>query len=316
MDLYEEFQQQGHAPYYGTRSIWGDSEPVDYDFLRSLDGHGWHLDRTRFEQWLRRVAIARGATLEASARLESFKRNGDGWTVSLQTLKGGSQIDARFLIDASGRFAPVACRLGAQRRSEDNLICCWTRGQVHSESPAPGFTFVEAAEDGWWYTAPAPQRRRIVAFHTDSDLPAAHHARKALLDLIHTAPGLAALLHDCKFASDESVHVTRAGGATLAPCASDGWLAAGDAALSFDPLSAQGLFNALYTGLAAAEAADAFLNGDGSHLNDYAATLRNVYETYQRHRRFWYRQESRWPDSAFWRRRVFDPPSPQSRKIP
>jgi len=30
----------------------------------------------------------------------------------------------------------------------------------------------------------------------------------------------------------------------------EGWLAAGDAALSLDPLSSQGLFKALYTGLA------------------------------------------------------------------
>jgi hypothetical protein len=40
---------------------------------------------------------------------------------------------------------------------------------------------------------------------------------------------------------------TAAGGTTLLPATGDRWAAAGDAALSFDPLSAQGLLDALFT---------------------------------------------------------------------
>lgn len=29
------------------------AEPVESDFLRDPDGHGWHLDRARFDAWLR-----------------------------------------------------------------------------------------------------------------------------------------------------------------------------------------------------------------------------------------------------------------------
>ena len=90
----------------------------------------------------------------------------------------------------------------------------------------------------------------------------------------------------------------------LTPPAGDGWLAAGDAALSFDPLSSQGLFNALYTGLASAEAADRALSGDGSALSDYAARLAEIDAVYRRNLRAWYELERRWPDQEFWRRRA------------
>lgn len=40
----------------------------------------------------------------------------------------------------------------------------------------------------------------------------------------------------------------------------DTWLATGDAALCFDPISSQGLFNSIYTGLTAAEAVNSYLD--------------------------------------------------------
>ncbi|MCY1030783.1 hypothetical protein OV207_04890 [Corallococcus sp. BB11-1] len=88
----------------------------------------------------------------------------------------------------------------------------------------------------------------------------------------------------------------------------DGWLAAGDAALSFDPLSSQGLFNALFTGLAAAEATDRALSGDPSATSDYAGTLADIDAAYRRNLAAWYALERRWPEQEFWRRRALREP--------
>ena len=43
--------------------------------------------------------------------------------------------------------------------------------------------------------------------------------------------------------------VIAAHSSVLVPCAGDRWLAVGDASMSFDPLAAQGLLHALFTGL-------------------------------------------------------------------
>ena len=82
-----------------------------------------------------------------------------------------------------------------------------------------------------------------------------------------------------------------------------GWIAIGDAALSFDPLAAQGLFNALYTGLAAAEACDRTLEGDPDAFLEIDDEHANIAQTYRAHLAAWYAIETRWPDSLFWMRR-------------
>ena len=300
MGLLESFLAEGHAPCYGNRSVWGDGQPQEVDALRDPDGHGWHLDRVRFERWLRDAAASRGAHLIAPATVGRIERDGDAWRVETEAMT----IRASLLLDAAGRAAPIARRLGAQTRIDDRLVCGWVYGRDAGRG-SRGLTFVESAEDGWWYTAPMPNGRRVLAFHTDADLPAARIARDrdALLERARATRELASWLDDAGFVADETAGFTAAHSATLEPCAGDGFLAAGDAALAFDPLSSQGLLNALFTGLAAAEAADSHLRGDAEALRRYRETISGIAAAYRRHLSTFYAMEQRWPREAFWERR-------------
>jgi len=142
------------------------------------------------------------------------------------------------------------------------------------------------------------------AFHTDADLPAARIAAdpQALLARASEAGELAQVLAECEFTPHRS-GFTAAHTMATDPCAGDAWLAAGDAALSFDPLSAQGLLNAMFTGLAAAEAADRHLSGGHDAVPGYVETVARIHLAYCRHLSFWYRAETRWPAAPFWQRR-------------
>ncbi|HEU0121390.1 MAG TPA: FAD-dependent monooxygenase [Bryobacteraceae bacterium] len=286
MGLWEEFQAQGHAPCYGHRSVWGGPEVVEADSLRDPDGPGWHVDRERFDGWLRDVAAARGAMCLAPARVEGLEWDGAGWEVRIR----GRVVRARVVIDAAGRFAPVARRLGAKRETDGRLICAWQLGRARE---AEGMTFVEAVRDGWWYSAPLPEGRRVVAYHTDQDLP-----RDGV-----QGPHLESLLRACGFVPEGVRRLMVASGGMSRPCAGPGWFAAGDAAVRFDPLSAQGIFNALYTGLAAALSADEWLRGDRTAVHRYCAEIEFIFGAYQAHCRQWYRLERRWPAALFWARR-------------
>jgi flavin-dependent dehydrogenase len=82
------------------------------------------------------------------------------------------------------------------------------------------------------------------------------------------------------------------------------WLAAGDAALAFDPLSSQGLYNALYSGMKAGQAIVAALAGDDSALARYAGRLEQIRAHYLARRRAVYESEGRWADAEFWRQRL------------
>jgi flavin-dependent dehydrogenase len=295
MGIFDSFLREGHSPCYGNRSVWGSETVRETNSLRDLDGPGWHLDREAYENWLRRIALERGAHLMTPARLEQVEFDGDRWSV---TLKPFSKLRADFLIDASGRTAALARRLGAHLRRDDRLVCRWIIGE---SIPAPELTLVEAVEDGWWYTAPIPRGRRIVAFYSDADLMAA--MEDSLVERAVTARQVAQTLHECQFVPIGFEEITAASTAALNPCGGKRWLAAGDAALTFDPLSSQGLLNTLFTGLAAAEASDRDLSGDKSAIAEYIATVAAIQTAYRNQLHSYYESEKRWTASTFWQRR-------------
>ncbi len=305
MGLLEAFESEGHIPSWGNHSIWGTTTPIIRDSLRDPDGHGWHLDRVRLESWLRGVAQYRGAKLMSPAIVQSLERDGRHFVATVITPEKAQTISAEFLIDAGGRASPAARRLGARRRIDDHLVCRWICGRENMPDSSLLFNYVQAVEDGWWYTAPLPELRRIVAFHTDAGTPvaAAMRDRTTFLARAAATSELAAILVRCGFSPDLCGGIAPAHSSVLLPCASDNWLAAGDAALAFDPLSSQGILNALFTGLAGAESAHQTLSGELARPSEYTSTIADIYRLYRRQLRDWYRAETRWPVAPFWRRR-------------
>ncbi|MEP7218437.1 MAG: tryptophan 7-halogenase, partial [Bacteroidota bacterium] len=83
-------------------------------------------------------------------------------------------------------------------------------------------------------------------------------------------------------------------------CYGDGWLAVGDAAVAFDPLSSQGILFAIYSGLKGGEALMNYFGDDGDALNAYAVAVGGVYDSFLEHRLSYYGMEQRWPESPFW----------------
>lgn len=304
MELLESFLTEGHEPWYGKRAVWGGPDPQEIDFLRDPDGHGWHLDRARFEQWLRNTAKARGADLLCPATVDKLEHDGQRWQVLLKTGGDSLAIAADLLIDAGGRAAPIARRLGMRAEARDRLVCAWVCGRDECDR-SRGLTYVEAVEEGWWYTAPLPRQQRVLSFHTDGDLPSARIVRErgGLLSRARGVTNLLALLADVAFLPNSGGGTTRANSAMLESVAGENWLAVGDAAISFDPISSQGLLNALFTGLAAAEAANRHLNGDTRSLPGYPRIVRDIQDAYQRHLALYYAAETRWSEAPFWQRR-------------
>ncbi|MEM6457226.1 MAG: hypothetical protein AAF772_19210, partial [Acidobacteriota bacterium] len=81
------------------------------------------------------------------------------------------------------------------------------------------------------------------------------------------------------------------------------WLATGDAAVSYDPLSSHGIASALGAGYYAGCAARDHLLGRSEAFDAYRAVMQQAYATYLDLRQRAYADEQRWPDAPFWRRR-------------
>jgi flavin-dependent dehydrogenase len=187
----------------------------------------------------------------------------------------------------------LARRLGAHRHRDDRLVAVYG---VLSAADRDSRTLIEAVPGGWWYAALIPGGRRVVAFLTDADLLAAE---------LRTPAGFAAAARLGAGGTLVAGPFTApAFGSRLDPCCGDDWLAAGDAALAFDPISSQGILSALFGGLTAGRAADARLRGDRDALPAYAQRLATIRAAYERNHAQAYALERRFTEHAFWARRI------------
>jgi flavin-dependent dehydrogenase len=114
---------------------------------------------------------------------------------------------------------------------------------------------------------------------------------------------IAPRLDRCRFVRG-SIVVRAAPSYLLDRVAGARWLAVGDAAAAYDPLSAQGIHKALADGLKAAETIAAALASDTDIAPAYAASIGDSFEEYRTNRNFFYRLETRWAGSSFWQRRL------------
>ena len=208
---------------------------------------------------------------------------------------------ARFVVDATGRPAAVARRFGARCHRDDRLVAVY--GALRAGAgDSDARTLVEATPDGWWYTALVPGARRMAAFLTDADLLprsvlTADGFLAALAATAHIGPRFATRLESGPFTAP-------AHGSWLDPPCGDGWLAVGDAAIAFDPLSSQGMLTALFGGLAAGRAIDAWLGGDAGAMHAYRERVAAIRAAYERNCDESYRLEPRWAERPFWARRA------------
>jgi flavin-dependent dehydrogenase len=292
--------------------------------MRSPYGNGWHLDRVRFDARLADTARAAGARLLKGRHIVGARRQETGaggwWRLTLADAgTSGEEVAARFVVDATGRASAFArCHAGAQRVRDDRLVALAGRLRAPSFGSADAAperqTVLEATPEGWWYLAPVPRGGRVVVFHTDADLPAASSApdparwlaRLADTTEVRIRLERTGILPDRAFCSPPPLlHRCCAASSRLEPgAAGAGWLAVGDAALAFDPLSSHGICSALWTGILAAEAITAhWCDDDLAALPRYAAEVRACYAEYRSQWDTYYALERRWPDAPFWQRR-------------
>jgi flavin-dependent dehydrogenase len=283
-----------HAPIGGTLSCWSSDELIALDSFRHPAGQGWRLDRARFDADLRTAAIAAGATYRDD-RVRSVCRRDDGWGVEFDS---GTAERARWIVDATGRSALLGRRLGVPRVRDPQLVAFYARGRSD-----PAFqldrTVVEAVPDGWWYAARLPSGVPIAGFHTDARTAAALRADPgAWARELSRTRHIARLLAASPF--DAPARAVDARGGRLGQVSGEGWIACGDAAMCFDPISGQGIFSALHGGFAAGTAVVAALDGRAEKLDEYAASMTDVWDIYRRRWRALYRNERRWPTARFW----------------
>ena len=295
----------GHMPVPGATSAWGQAELYEEDFIFNAYGHGWHLDRRCFDARLAATAEDAGARVYRGARMKSCAATTSGdWAIEFQRGDASEALHASFLVDATGRAASFARRQGTQRIDYDRLVGVveFSIGQRPAGS-CDSRTLVEAGPCGWWYSAHLPSGRFVVAYMTDADLfpRGTAHVREHWNRHLHQAPHTRTrvALHGV----GAGLNIVSASSSILDRVSGERWLAVGDAALTYDPLSSFGICRALkrvskrrprYRALAC--------EYDGC-VATFAQSAQRDFQEYLATRAMQYGREQRWPSSSFWQRR-------------
>lgn len=308
LGVWDQFVSQEHSPAFGIRSAWGGDRPYEHDFIFNAYGSGWHVERARFDSMLVQCAEHAGVTVYRQSLLTACKTSHDGnWEIEITRRDTPLRLLTKFLIDATGRASAFACGRGCKRIIVDSLIGIIGFFNPGSVRVAPdSFTLIEAVETGWWYSASLPDARLVVAFMTDADIYAGarRHSRDYWQQQFHaTQHTRSRVKHNSEI---PNLIVVPANSSRLEHDGKGKWLAIGDAAMAFDPLAGQGVYQALHSASRAAEAIDQHLHGDNRALPDYSVATEQDFERYLLARRMFYCREQRWPNSTFWKRRVSD----------
>lgn len=281
-----------HRHAHSTYSAWGSDVLIERNAIVQLEGPPTVLDRGAFEDTLSAQAIAAGAT--RIARDVTNTRITDGhWHLDT----GGDAIKAGFVFDATGRKALVASTY-ATRFQADKLACQYAPLTKSGDDPPRPVTLIEAVEDGWWYMSVLADRRVILNFYSDADLPTPDNAD--FEGAARQTRSIGAYLSDYGYTLCDQPRRITTNSTWIAPAIGAGWVAIGDAAAAFDPLSSHGMTTALWTGI---EAADAFIAQDRDRMHAYADKVAQGVQDYLEARHAVYSREARWPDSPFWSRR-------------
>ena len=307
----------------GNVSLWTSEQADLADFFFTTSGRGLCIDRLAFDEALRANAVRAGATFLDGASFRSCARIADGpfnWQLTFVSEAGLRQDRARYLVDCSGSQALVARTLGIATVDNDDRLFAYAQWFSCAGDDDDRFTRIEAAPDGWWYSNRLPgahdgETARLVVFHSDKDLPAAKLAASphGFDQLLESSKHIAPLLKARGYRPCGTIRGAPANSQRLEDFCGDAWIAVGDAAQAYDPLSSQGIDKALRTASHAGHMIhyaltdgpqDAAGLGPGNaFIRQYDEQQRQLWQNYMSQRDHYYGIQPRWSDQPFWQRR-------------
>ncbi len=305
LGIWKAFVGENYPCAFGSAAAWGSPEIYEHEFIYQTSGNGWHLDRVQFDAFLRKQIVEKNIILRKNSAYCGHRYNGNRWHIHVNEAGIKKEIQAAFVVDASGRNAEFAKREDARKLRMDQLVGVFgVFKQDVYENDFASYTFVESCESGWWYAAKTAEHNWVLAWMSDSDLVKKDEMLKSenflnkLSKSLHTSRRVqnSKLLDDPQIFPAASFQLDTLGG--------EGWVATGDAACTYDPLSSGGMVKALRTGIFTAYVALDHFKGIGDiGLQKYNRLMKEDYETYLETRQKFYQEETRWADAPFWKRR-------------
>jgi flavin-dependent dehydrogenase len=279
-----------------------DAEPTE---RLDPDARGRLVDRGVFDAALLAEACAAGVAVLQPATARAAREHTRGFTLSIDTTAAPSELEARFVVDATGRSAGFGARaFGAERLAggpRTFAVHGWWRGRGLPMEPS-----LEAVARGWCWGVPIPDGTcDTLAFIDETRLSERPRSLERWLVALLEGSSIGRAIERASL--DGPARIVEATASVSTRLVGARWLRVGDAALGLDALSSSGVQKAIQTALAGAIVASTLLR----HPEDAPLAIRfyedHVRAASERHAR-WTAEHyaaacTRWHD-AFWRVRA------------
>jgi 2-polyprenyl-6-methoxyphenol hydroxylase-like FAD-dependent oxidoreductase len=285
----------------GRYSVWGVAA-LRRDASHQEGMSGWHIDRRELESRMSKSLAADGVD-RVIGEVRRLSRSPDKVVLELAD---GSSIESEFVVDCSGRASITSGPDSALRRL-DKLIACYSVTCLDDDVEVAPATLVEAVASGWWYMSLMPGRRMLIGFFTDSDLlpPGLRRNPDVWDDMVSQAIVVSkrAASLGIDLATSAQLDFAPASTVTASKLVEPRIVRAGDAASALDPLGANGLASALWSGIQAAHGIAGLLTHDNTAALRYERQYLEGIASYLATQQAMYASERRFPDAPFWQRR-------------
>ncbi|OED45158.1 hypothetical protein ACH42_05540 [Endozoicomonas sp. (ex Bugula neritina AB1)] len=301
-----------HLVCPGSISLWNSDTPGHNDFLLDVVGRAYHLDRTIFESQMLSSAEMSGAKVHRNWRLTAVKQSGSApmelqFSVQRQRVE---RLSADFVVDASGKSSVFARRLEVARNVFDEVLFLCAVIDIPAGLDILPHTFVEAVELGWWYAARIPGNKMITTFCIDAETMKKEQLNIPCywLEQLRKTQWISKHIPSAVIAPsgpEPEILIRTAPSSILSAVCGKEWLAVGDAASSYDPITSAGITKALMQGnQAGAAISSLILDKKTEAMERYQLRVFDDFNQYIGVRSQLYRSERRFSHSRFWLRRT------------
>ena len=305
----EDFNPNDYMPSYSSVSYWGSHRPSTRNSIFTTEEANYQLNREAFDLSLLSKVSTLGGTVLPRTKVQSIRHCSDGrWELELlHAEQGPLRILAKYLVDATGRNASISRQLEVEVQKHDKLMglgCFFSLPKGHQQDYGH---VLESCEDGWWYCAQLPDNQMVVSLFSDADIVSNKrlNLKQHWLDALARTQHITDSLQGATLSADK-LWVRNACSQLVSGKLPNNFLAVGDAACAFDPISSMGIGFALSSGC---QAAITIIHHEGDSSDEafalYQQDLQHIFDDYLATRQTIYDKEQRWLESAFWRRRGF-----------
>ncbi|MEM6722026.1 MAG: FAD-dependent monooxygenase [Bacteroidota bacterium] len=294
------FEENAYRKTYGYHSMWGSSRVTDINFFHHNPyKHGLKINKHQTLEKMR--DLIRDEMIAYDKSFEIIHEE-HGNTVVLAKNEGVKMIQGRILIDATGRNRAVLQKLHVESQTYDNLVAVSCHLPKYKHPKLTHEVYVESFQEGWGIVSALNDTENICTLYTNKG----NEILARLKDVSQWKSVLSETTYLKDFLEEPQQAKFKGGNANSSVAtkiSGSNWLALGDAAMSFDPLSSHGITNAIYTAARAANTIEKKLKeADPDVFEDYGIAMQKIFQQYLLSKDNLYKQETRWRDSEFWKR--------------